>query len=229
MHVIPGLDTGPDVSDVEAVAVYARPQRGVFQSRPDEPNANTHVVANKSDAVVHVLDMGILGTLLFQNTRIGRPIDHRVGGFDVLAQSPPPPGATTFADVMGQVVSDDFGPMYLNEQSLGFVPLFDDGSAKFSYPGGLPIRLRLTDADDHVLDFPAGAPFMGPMVQREAMEFRPGERSNQSFPRRFFNGLCAGCHGFISGRELDQAINVDVLTSASRTEAYGADPVGLSP
>jgi mono/diheme cytochrome c family protein len=38
-------------------------------------------------------------------------------------------------------------------------------------------------------------------------------------PRRLFNGVCAGCHGSISGRELDSAVDVDVLTSASQTMA----------
>jgi hypothetical protein len=57
------------------------------------------------------------------------------------------------------------------------------------------------------------------MRQREAMQFYPGERSKQSLPRTLFNGVCAGCHGSISGRELDVGVNVDVLTSASRTLA----------
>jgi hypothetical protein len=37
-------------------------------------------------------------------------------------------------------------------------------------------------------------------------------------PRQLFDGLCAGCHGSVSGRELDVGVRVDVLTSASRTE-----------
>jgi mono/diheme cytochrome c family protein len=37
-------------------------------------------------------------------------------------------------------------------------------------------------------------------------------------PRRLFDGMCAGCHGSVSGRELDVGVSVDVLTSASLTE-----------
>jgi hypothetical protein len=41
-------------------------------------------------------------------------------------------------------------------------------------------------------------------------------------PRKLFNGVCAGCHGSVSGRELDIAVDVDVLTSASLTLADDA-------
>jgi hypothetical protein len=51
------------------------------------------------------------------------------------------------------------------------------------------------------------------------MQFYPNERVKQSMRRDLFNGVCAGCHGSISGRELDVGIDVDVLTSASTTLA----------
>jgi hypothetical protein len=38
-------------------------------------------------------------------------------------------------------------------------------------------------------------------------------------PRTLFDGVCAGCHGSISGRELDVGFDIDVLTTASRTLA----------
>ena len=53
------------------------------------------------------------------------------------------------------------------------------------------------------------------MLQREATQFYPGEHIRQSMPRGSFNGLCGGCHGSISGRELDIAVDIDVLTRAS--------------
>jgi hypothetical protein len=62
-------------------------------------------------------------------------------------------------------------------------------------------------------------PFTGEVIQREQMQFYPGERSNQSFQRRFFNGLCGGCHGSITGRELDIAVDIDILTAASASMA----------
>jgi hypothetical protein len=94
-----------------------------------------------------------------------------------------------------------------------------DGSTRLRVPGGHPLVLRLTDGSGSPLSFASGARFTGEMVQREEMQFYPGERSNVAFRRPLFNGLCAGCHGSISGHELDVVVNVDVLTSASTTEA----------
>jgi hypothetical protein len=69
------------------------------------------------------------------------------------------------------------------------------------------------------LAFRDGAPFDGPMRQRETFQLYPGERANISLKRDQFDGLCGGCHGSVDGRELDVGIRVDVLTSASLTLA----------
>jgi len=205
-------------SEVEGVLVAPRVQRGVFASRIDEANAHTRIEANATDAEVHVADFPLLATLVFSNTRIGRPVDERVGGFDVLESKPPPAMAASFADLpAADVIRDDYGSVYRAYDALGHVPLEADGSAKFRYEGGHPIVLRLTDARGKTLQFGTDAPFSGDIVQREEMQFYPGERSNQGFRSALFNGMCGGCHGSISGAELDVAVNFDVLTSASRT------------
>ncbi|MDW8363218.1 MAG: hypothetical protein RMK74_12525 [Myxococcales bacterium] len=217
----------PGRSAVELVLARARANYGVFRSRIDEANGHTRVEPGATDAEVLVQDFPMLGTLLFTNTREGRPIDHRMGGFEVHEALPPPPEATTFADVASEVVRDAFGEVFVRRRRLGWVPLEADGSARFRFEGGTPIVLVPTDASGRVLEFLPGAPFTGPMFQREQMQFYPGERANQSIPRRFFNGLCGGCHGSITGRELDVVVQVDALTSASRTLARDAAPVDL--
>jgi hypothetical protein len=200
-------------SDIEAVAVYARPQNGVFTARPDEANGNTRIDESLgNDAEIEVLDFPLLATLLFANTRDGRPIDSRIGGFDVLAEFPP----------------DDPGTP-INRRQIGHVPLNVDGSARFRIPGGLPIVLRVTDGGGAPLVFGEGAPFTGEMRQREQMQFIPGERSRQSFPRQLFNSMCGGCHGSITNRELDISPDVDVLTRASIRESANLDAVTLRP
>lgn len=217
-------------AEVDPVAVFARVDQGVFQSRIDEVNGSTRIASGERDAVVHVLDFPLLATLLFANTREGRRIDDRIGGFDVLEVLPPPMGATSFTDpaASGNVLMDAFGPVYVRYESLGHVPLYADGSAKFRVPGGVPILVRPTDGSGNALQFRDGDPFTGEMRQREQMLFVPGERANQSMPRRFFNGLCGGCHGSISGRELDVAVDVDALTGASRTLARDESPEDLT-
>ena len=215
-------------SDTEAVAIFSRFDHGVFTSRPDEANANTRIVPGETNAIVLVHDFPMLATLLFANTREGRPINRDIGGFDVLEALPPPTGTTSFGDVSADVVTDAFGQVYRRYNTMGFVPLDADGSARFIFPGGTPIILRATTGGGTPLEFAEGGPFAGEMIQREQMQFYPGERSNQSLGRPLFNGLCAGCHGSITNRELDVFVNPDILTSASRSLSYDSDPTPVT-
>jgi hypothetical protein len=209
-------------ADIEAVAVYARENRGVFAARSDEPNAATLIDPDESDAEVHILDAPLLSTLLFDNRRVGRPIDPRVGGLDVLESLPPDASAKTFRDLRAGVVNDDYGQVFVQHEELGHVRFYEDGSAKMRVSGGHPLVLRVTDDNGKALSFEDGAPFIGEMVQREEIQFYPGERVRQGFRRSLFNGMCAGCHGSITGAELDIAVKIDVLTSASMTKAREA-------
>ncbi|UJR82090.1 TolB family protein [Sandaracinus amylolyticus] len=216
-------------ADVEAVAVYSRLPREIFHSRMDEVNGSTGIVPGATDAEITVMDFPMLATLLFANRRTSRPIVGEIGGFDVLEALAPPDGADTFGDVMGEVVSDDFGMFYRSMRDLGHVDLAPDGSASFRVRGGASIELRVTSRSGAPLAFGEDAIFTGEMHQREHMQFYPGERIRQSIPRARFNELCGGCHGSISGRELDVAADIDVLTEASRhVSAVGEDPVDLS-
>ena len=46
-------------------------------------------------------------------------------------------------------------------------------------------------------------------------------------PRKLFNGVCGGCHGSISGSELDIAVTPDALTGASASLSRDLDPKPL--
>jgi hypothetical protein len=204
---------------VEAVAVYPRVSHGVFTSRTDEPNGSSEIEPGAEGAIVHYLDVPLLGSLLFSNTRTGRAIDVRVGGVEFLASEPPPSSAVSFSALAANTMTDEHGTFYQSLRSLGRSGLRLDGSARVALPSGTPISLVLTSADGTPLAFPEGGPFTGVMRQRESMQFYPGERTKQALRRDLFNGLCAGCHGSISGRELDVHVAVDVLTGASKTDA----------
>ena len=67
-----------------------------------------------------------------------------------------------------------------------------------------------------------------PRYQREEMEFAPGEYSHQSFKRQFFSGFCGNCHGAISGRQVDVAVQPDMLTQASQTASRDSKPINLN-
>jgi hypothetical protein len=212
------LHADPTRVAVEAVAVHPRAARSVFESRGDEVNGTTRIDGGGGDAVVHYLDAPLLATLLFTNTREGRPLDDRIDGLSWLEPRPPPNSAGSFAE-LDEVVEDRYGPFYQSLRPVGGARLRSDGSLRVRLPGGVPLTVALTGSDGELLQFAADAPFSGPMRQREAMQFYPGERANQSMQREMFDGLCGGCHGSVSGRELDIGVDVDVLTSASSTSA----------
>jgi hypothetical protein len=204
-------------ANVEGVAVFAREGHPVFRSSFFEANGHTEIVAGDTNAQILYADLPMLGTLMFGNRRTGRPIDQDVEGVDVFESLAPPDGATSFGDasVASSVMTDAFGQFFVSRRMTQHVDLAADGSAHILIRGGMPMQLRLTDRSGTPLMFDGTGIFTGEMIQRETVQFYPGERIRQSMPRSFFNSLCGGCHGSISNRELDIAADIDILTRAS--------------
>ena len=200
-------------ASVEAVAVYEKWNHGIFQSTPDEPNGHVAVVDGQAAADVTVLDMRVLGSLLFQNTPTGRPVEPDLGGFEVWEEMPPDVNAVkSMQDCGSNAYPDAYGQVCVYRRKLGHVKLLGDGSAHFKIPGGMPMVLHLDDD---------GTSQQNKLVrwQREAMTFVPGEYTHQGFPSQFFNNLCGTCHGAISGLAVDAALKPDFLTQASQVAA----------
>ncbi|MET0593625.1 MAG: hypothetical protein ABW133_13055 [Polyangiaceae bacterium] len=209
--------------ELSAVGVYQRLDRGVFRSRTDEANGHTRVYRAGEDSKhpanvseVTILDARVLGSLLFQNTRTGleNPSTQRkmpnLKSLDIFEDLPPMPGE----DPSGHSTTDAFGSLYARRRQLGSIPLFDDGSARVVLPGGVPVILRG--------NFELAGAGTAQRFQRESMQFYPGEYAHQAFPARFFDGFCGGCHGSVSGAEVDLSLQPDILTQASRVEAKKA-------
>ena len=55
----------------------------------------------------------------------------------------------------------------------------------------------------------------------------PGEVITPGVPRKLFDGVCGGCHGSVSGKELDVAVTPDALTGASMSLSRDRAPVPL--
>jgi hypothetical protein len=207
-------------AEVDAVAIYARAAKGTFVSTPDEPNGHTSVRPGDVSSDVTVLDVPVLASLLFQNTPMRRVLERDLKSFDLYEDLPP--DVATFPSACGGFLScDDFGQVYVRRRLLGSVPVQSDGSAHFRIPGGLPIVLHLAeDAESRMMKLPRW--------QREEMTFTPGEYAHQSFPSAFFNNLCAGCHGALSGRPVDAALRPDFLTQASSVIGAAIPPSDYS-
>ena len=206
-------------AEVEAVGVYARVPKGIFVPVGDEPNGNTTIHTTETIADVTVLDMTTLASLLFQNTPTGRPVEPDLPSFDVYEDLPP--DVTSFPACGGNTFCDSYGMVYVRRRFVGTVPVLGDGSSHFKIPGGLPVVLHLADDKE-------SAQNGTPRWQREEMTFVQGEYAHQSFRGTFFNGLCAFCHGSISGQPVDVGLNPDFLTQASAVDAISTPPVDLT-
>jgi hypothetical protein len=196
-------------AEVEAVGIYQRAPKGIFTSAVDEPNGHSVIDATQTRADVTFMSAPVLASLLFQNTPTGRVVEPDLKSFDVYEDLPP--DVTVFPACGGNTVCDSLGPsgmVYVRRRLAGTVPVQMDQSARFAVPGGMPFVLKLgDDVESRTMGLPRW--------QREAMTFAPGESSRQGFPQTFFNGICAACHGSISGRPVDAALRPDFLTQAS--------------
>ena len=209
------------VAEIEAVAIYPRAVKGLFSSPLDEPNGVVQLMPGHTEADINVLDFPVLAALLFQNTPTKHLIDNDLANFQVFEDMPPTPDVTTYAAGGSFVAMDTFGQVYVRRRLLGAVPVAQDGSAHFAIPGGVPIVLHLPDTA-------LSRSMSLPRYQREEMTFIPGEYSHQSFKRNFFSGLCGQCHGTLTGRPTDGAVQPDILTQASATLNRGSTPTPLN-
>jgi hypothetical protein len=211
--------------DLWPVAIAPRYNVRIFKSRLDEPNGATQVFddeARRGRSQITFLDAPLLSSLLFQNTRTGRVVPTSNFALSLWEDLPPESGVTSFdAASPNSVFSDDYGKVYVRRGLLGAPTIYGDGSASVTIRGGIPLVLQtrvLLAADSAPTDH----------FQREEMQFYPGEVVRQGFRAPLFNGICAGCHGSISGYETDIATNPDILSQASRVEAKDRNPSDLT-
>ncbi len=215
------LITGDD-DELWPTAIYPRYSFGIFKSRLDEVNGATSVAGDPAVSEVTFLDTNLLSSLIFQNTRTGRHVPEGGQALQGVWESLPPVGIKRFADADPSfVTSDDYGEVYVRRRLLGQPDVYDDGSASMRIRGGLPITLQVMAAL-------AGESKPVAHFQREEMQFYPGEVVRQGFRRGFFNGMCGGCHGSVSGMENEIAVNPDILTQASDVTAIKQPPSELT-
>jgi hypothetical protein len=200
--------------------VRPAPLPPVFASALDEPNGHTTVVSGQASTDVDYLDAQVLASLLFQNTPTGRLIDPGQTSFDLYEDLPPDPGITSLSSSSPYIAKDTFGSVWVKRRLLGTVTAASDASAHVTLPGGLPLVIHLPDT-------PLSTARKLPRWQREEVEYSPGEVENQVFPNQFFSGLCGQCHGAVSGRPVDVAVQPDMLSQASNVASRTASPQNL--
>jgi hypothetical protein len=193
--------SGGGSSRVEAVVVMKREPRTLFKNLTQLVFGGRSDGMDRSMAEVHYPDVPMLGTLLGANLRSGRFVEAlRAARKFVVYENPPTP-ADLAAAMAGRTGSQ---MVYYQPRKLGEVPLAADGSVHLRLPALTPLILELVDGAGNKL-----------FTMSEEDQHGPGEFISRGVPERFFNSVCGGCHGSVSGRELDVAIDPDALTGAS--------------
>ncbi|HXJ21713.1 MAG TPA: hypothetical protein VMT03_15925 [Polyangia bacterium] len=209
------LAAGGAQSFVEAALGYKRGETELFQNLPQlvfgghsgEPDVGTN-------GVMHFPDLPVLATLLGANLRHGR----NVAAYDSAAslkvyQELPPPAGSTPATV---TLTGTTIPTYSNRMPLGSASSMSDHSLMTLVPAGVPLILEVDDSSGNAL-----------FTMTEEHQVTPGEYITPGPPRAVFNNICGGCHGSISGSELDVAVSADALTGASVSLSRGQIPQQL--
>ncbi|HEY5922251.1 MAG TPA: hypothetical protein VIV11_11300 [Kofleriaceae bacterium] len=187
---------------VDAVLAYKYPARTLYNNRRQLVFGGYADQSDPSHAVVHFPDAPMAFTLLTGNLRRGRPVDEFRAASEI-------------------VVKDAGGG------EIGRASLADDGSVKIRVPAGKPVFLGLADGGTMVIEM------------TEEHQFGPGERISLGIRERItnaagdevrlFDAVCAGCHGSVSGSELDVTVSPDALTGASASSSANATPRDIGP
>jgi hypothetical protein len=190
-------------SIVEATLGYKRSERILFDNLPQLVFGG-HNDSSTGTATMHFPDLPLLATLLGANLRHGRNVKAFDGAAALRAylESPPPAGTTDKMPPTSGLQGSQ--KVYTARQSLGSAGLASDHSLKVAVPAGKPIILELVDS--------SGTPLF---TMSEEHQVTDGEYITPGAPRKFFNNICGGCHGSISGAELDVSVTADTLTGAS--------------
>jgi hypothetical protein len=107
--------------------------------------------------------------------------------------------------------------IYESRMMLGRAELASDGSVRLRLPSKTGVVLELQDGGGSTI-----------VKMGEEHQLGPGERTSMGVREDLFDAVCGGCHGSISGRELDVAVKPDALTSASKS-ASDSSMVTIGP
>jgi hypothetical protein len=202
------LVTGGTGARVDAVLVYKYPARELYDNRRQLVFGGS-VGTDAGHAVVHMPDAPMVFTLLTGNLRRGRPVD----AFR----------AAKFLAVYSEgLCTAGCGPggngIFEMRTLLGTAPLADDGSVRVQLPSQTGVVFELQD-DKHQ-----------PVVKMgEEHQLGPGEQISMGIVEPLFDAVCGGCHGSVTGHEIDVRVTPDALTGASASESAGKAPVSIAP
>jgi hypothetical protein len=180
------------------VLVYKHPPRGLYANRRQLVFGGDAALADDGHALLHIPDAPMTFTLLTGNLRRGRPVEaFRAARYLAVYTEGLCPAGPCSANANG---------IYESRMMLGRAELAGDGSVRVRLPSKTGVVLELQDASG------------GTIVRMgEEHQLGPSERVSMGVRQELFNAICGGCHGSVSGRELDVAVTPDALTGASQS------------
>jgi hypothetical protein len=186
------LASDASLSYVEATLGYKRAERLLFTNLPQLVFGGHTEDTSQDTAIMHFPDAPVLATLLGANLRQHRNVAKMDAAVALrLYEEHPPPTSMP-------------GTLYTNREMLGQAAFEGDHSLKVFVPAGKPLILEFVDKSGAAV-----------FTMTEEHQVTRGEYITPGPPRALFNNICGGCHGSISGSELDIAVNADALTGAS--------------
>ncbi len=194
---------------VEATLALKRPPHAGYENRRQlvfGGGVDIEATKGEDQALLHMIDAPVVFTLLVANLRRGRPVEAFRGAAEVAVYIER--GAPTGTS------SGNGQDHYEDRMELASVPLQSDGSVKVLLPAHTPLVFELRDENGNAL-----------VTMREAHQFGPGEVISMGVVANLFDAVCAGCHGSISGRELDVRVTPDALTGASQSLSLEGPPI----
>jgi hypothetical protein len=194
---------------VDAVLAYKYPPRALYENRRQLVFGGSGG-GDPGHAVLHMPDAPMVFTLLTGNLRRGRPVDKFRNARFLAVYSEglcPATGCTT----MGNGIFE-------SRTLLGRAPLASDGSVRIQLPAQTGVVLELQDDKQNSV-----------VKMGEEHQLGPGEQISMGIVQSLFDSVCAGCHGSVTGHEVDVRVSADALTGASASVSANASPVTIGP
>jgi len=184
-------------AQVDAVLAIKHPPRAPYVNRRQLVfgGSSDVGVTGAGRGIIHLPDAPLIFTLLTGNLRRGRPVDSFRGAerLAVYKENPAPASMTS-------------GAIFQDRTLLGRANLAADGSVRVNVPAGAGVVFELQDGDGRAI-----------VTTTEEHQNSPGEIISMGITEDLFDSVCGGCHGSVSGRELDVSVTPDALTGASES------------
>jgi len=194
---------------VDAVLAYKYPARALYDNRRQLVFGGSDS-GDPAHAVLHMPDAPMVFTLLTGNLRRGRPVDafRKARFLAIYAEGMCPAGPC----------SPNTNAIYQSRMLLGRAALADDGSVRVQVPSATGVVLELQDDKQNPV-----------VTMGEEHQLGPGEQISMGISQSLFDAVCAGCHGSVSGQEIDVQVSPDALTGASASISAGKTPASIGP